>query len=522
MPRPRSILWVDDEVESLSSHILFLQEQGFNVEKAAHGDDALALLQRTAYGVVLLDEQMPGRRGLDLFRAIRALDLTLPVVMVTKSEEPATLKDAIGADISDYLVKPVNPRQVLSVVTRILEGDRIRQQRLSRDFATRFRELEARRAGVLDWRSWTELVVELAEWEFRLGQAEEPGLSEALQSLQASLRQDFARFIDQQYAGWLRGTRADRPPLSVDIVPEFVEPALRQHKKALLVVVDCLRLDQWEAIRPLISTRFDVETSYYFSIVPTATPFARNAIFSGLLPAALQAAHPHWWRDQDESSLNAHEHELLSAQLERRYGRQIPVRYEKVFTAADGEALLTRLPSHLAAEGVTALVFNFIDQLTHGRTENSTLFEVARDAPALRSLTRTWFERSALWGALREAERRNVPVLLTTDHGSIHCHSPATVFARRDATANLRYKFGEDLRTQEREAAIVVDDLASFGLPARAPGTRLLLATGDRFFVYPTKLREYQARYRGAFLHGGVTPEEMVLPIALLTARQGG
>lgn len=522
MPRPRSILWVDDEVESLSSHILFLEEQGFHVEKAAHGDDALVMLQRQPYGVVLLDEQMPGRRGLELFRAIRSIDASMPVVMVTKSEEPATLKDAIGAEISDYLVKPVNPRQVLSVVTRLLEGDRIRQQRLSRDFATRFRELEARRNHDMNWRDWTEIVVELAEWEVRLGLADEPGLSEALRTLQESLRQDFAGFVERKYAGWLKGSRADRPPLSVDIVPEFVEPALRQHGKALLVVVDCLRLDQWEAIRPLISSRFDVETSYYFSIVPTATPFARNAIFSGLLPSNLSTKYPQWWRDQDETSLNAHEADLLTAQLHTHYGRHIPVRYEKVFTAADGEALLTRLPAHLAVDGVTALVFNFIDQLTHGRTENSTLFEVARDTSALRSLTRTWFERSALWGALREAERRNVPVLLTTDHGSIHCHTPATVYARRDATANLRYKFGEDLRAQERDAAIVVDDLVAWGLPPRAPGTRLLLATGDRFFVYPTKLREYQARYRGAFLHGGVTPEEMILPIALLTARRGG
>ncbi|MEO8140486.1 MAG: PglZ domain-containing protein, partial [Gemmatimonadota bacterium] len=494
----------------------------FHVEKAAHGDDALVMLQRQPYGVVLLDEQMPGRRGLELFRAIRSIDASMPVVMVTKSEEPATLKDAIGAEISDYLVKPVNPRQVLSVVTRLLEGDRIRQQRLSRDFATRFRELEARRNHDMNWRDWTEIVVELAEWEVRLGLADEPGLSEALRTLQESLRQAFAGFVERSYAGWLKGSRADRPPLSVDIVPEFVEPALRQHGKALLVVVDCLRLDQWEAIRPLISSRFDVETSYYFSIVPTATPFARNAIFSGLLPSNLSTRYPQWWRDQDETSLNAHEADLLTAQLHSHYGRHIPVRYEKVFTAADGEALLTRLPAHLAADGVTALVFNFIDQLTHGRTENSTLFEVARDTSALRSLTRTWFERSALWGALREAERRNVPVLLTTDHGSIHCHTPATVYARRDATANLRYKFGEDLRAQERDAAIVVDDLVGWGLPPRSPGTRLLLATGDRFFVYPTKLREYQARYRGAFLHGGVTPEEMILPIALLTARRGG
>ncbi|MEO8635339.1 MAG: response regulator [Gemmatimonadales bacterium] len=521
MPRPRSILWVDDEVESLASHIMFLEEQGFSVEKASHGDDALALLQRQTYGVVLLDEQMPGRRGLELFRAIRGIDTTIPVVMVTKSEESATLKDAIGVEVSDYLVKPVSPRQVLSVVTRLLEGDRIRQQRLSRDFATRFRELEERRGTVLDWRGWTELVVELAEWEVRLGYADEPGLQEALRALQVSLRQDFAKFIEAHYAGWLAGPRADRPPLSVDIVPEFVEPALRAAGKVLLVVVDCLRLDQWEAIRPLISSRFDVETSYYFSIVPTATPFARNAIFSGLFPNILASRHPQWWRDQDETSLNAHESELLAHQLELRNGRRIPVRYEKVFTASDGEGLLSRVPSHLAADGVTALVFNFIDQLTHGRTENSTLFEVARDTPALRSLTRTWFERSALWGALREAERRNVPVLLTTDHGSIHCHTPATVFARRDATASLRYKFGEDLRAQEKDAAIVVEDLAAWGLPPRPHGVRLLLAVGDRFFVYPTKLREYQARYRGAFLHGGVTPEEMVLPIALLTPRRG-
>jgi DNA-binding response OmpR family regulator len=521
MPRPRSILWVDDEVDSLTSHILFLEEQGFSVDKTTHGDDALVLLQRQPYGVVLVDEQMPGRRGLELFRAIRGIDATMPVVMVTKSEEPGTLKDAIGVEISDYLVKPVHPRQILSVVTRLLEGDRIRQQRLSRDFATRFRELDARRGRLLNWREWIELAVEIAEWDVRLSQAEEPGLQEALRTLQVSFRQDFARFIEQWYPVWLRGPRADRPPLSMDIVPEFVDPVLRQHGRVLLVVVDCLRLDQWEAIRPLIHARFDVETAYYFSILPTATPFARNAIFSGLLPRDIASRHPDWWRDQDELSLNAHEAELLSAQLALRHGSPVPVSYEKVFTAADGELLLTRLPGQLAREGVTALVFNFIDQLTHGRTENSTLYEVARDTPALRSLTRTWFERSPLRAALREAERRSVPVLLTTDHGSIHCHTPATVYARRDATQNLRYKVGEDLRAEERDAALVVADLAAYGLPPRAPGSRLLLATGDRFFVYPTKLREYQARYRGAFLHGGVTPEEMVLPIALLTPRRG-
>jgi DNA-binding response OmpR family regulator len=521
MPRPKSILWVDDEVESLTSHILFLQEQGFAVETAAHGDDAIVLLQRGNYGVVLLDEQMPGRRGLELFESIRALDVALPVVMVTKSEEPETLRDAIGVEVSDYLTKPVNPRQILSVVTRLLEGDRIRQQRLSRDFATRFRELELRRVHAMGWREWIELVVELAEWEVKLSQAEEPGLQDALRTLQDSLRQDFARFLGGHYRRWVTDRRADRPPLSVDIGLEFLKPVLEQHRRAMLVVVDCLRLDQWAVLRPLISRRFDIDTAHYFSILPTATPFARNSIFSGLFPVDIAQRYPRWWSEQDELSLNAHEAELLGEHLRTVCGRPVPVRYEKVFTSADGESLLKRLPGHLAQDGVTALVFNFIDQLTHGRTENLTLYEVARDTPSLRNLTRTWFERSPLWDALREAERRQVPVLLTTDHGSIHCHTPATVYAKRDTTSNLRYKFGEDLRAQENDAALAVDDLPAWGLPSRGPGVRLLLATGDRFFVYPTKLREYQARYRGAFLHGGVSPEEVVLPIALLTPRRG-
>ena len=519
MLRPKTILWVDDEIETLDSQVLFLEQQGFTVERATNGDDALVLLRRQPYGVVLLDEQMPGTRGLDLVPALRQIDASMPVVMVTKSEEPATMRDAIGAEIADYLIKPVNPRQVLMVITRLLEGDRIRQQRLSRDFVTRFRELEGRRHEVLEWREWVELVAELAEWEVRLGQADEPGLQEALRNLQTSIRQDFAHFLGDHYPRWVAGGGADRPPLSVDVVNEFVRPTLEAHGRALLVVVDCLRLDQWAMMRPVVERLFDVEVDHYFSVLPTATPYSRNAIFSGLYPAELIARHPGWWNERDEHSLNAHEHELLAAQLEELTGEPVAVQYEKVFSASDGEGMLKRLPSHLAHDGVTALVFNFIDQLTHGRTENEALFEVARDAPALRSLTRTWFERSVLLEALKEAERRHVPVLLTTDHGSIHCHTPATNSARRDATPSLRFKFGEDLRVDSPEEALTVDDFAAWGLPPRKKGSRLLMATGDRFFVYPTRLREYQARYRGAFLHGGVSPEEVVLPIALLMPR---
>ncbi len=522
MTRPKTILWVDDEVESLSAHSLFLEEQGFVVELTPHGDDAIALLRRQPYGVVLLDEQLPGRRGLELVEEIRSIDPAVPVVMITKSEEDDTMRDAIGIELEDYLVKPVNPRQVLTVVTRLLEGSRIRDQRRARDFVARFRELEERRGSRLGWREWIELISELAQWEVRLSEGDQQGLREALGTLSAGLRDDFADYLLASYPRWLASGEGDRPPLSVDVGDEFLAPLLKTHGKVLFVVVDCLRLDQWEILKPAITEMFDVEVSHYFSIVPTATPFSRNAIFAGLFPLEIASRYPQWWGERDDESLNAHEAELLTEQMRELTGSDVPVRYEKLSSAIEGQAMLKRLPAHLAQRGVTSLVFNFIDQLTHGRAEHAILYEVARDAAALRGLTRTWYQDSALMRALREAERRGVPVLLTTDHGSIHCNTPATVFAKRDATSNLRYKFGEDLRAERPETSILVEDLEAWGLPPRRLGVRMLLARRDYFFVYPTKLREYQARYRGSFLHGGVTPEEVIAPIALLTPRGGG
>jgi DNA-binding response OmpR family regulator len=519
MARPHTILWVDDEVESLEAHALFLKERGFEVELVSNGDDALSLLRRQGYGVVLLDEQMPGRRGIELVPQVRGVDAAVPIVMVTKSEEADTMREAIGIELDDYLVKPVNPRQVLTVVTRLIEGDRIREQRLARDFVTRFRELEERRTRDMGWREWVELVAELAQWEVRLSSGQGSGLREALQALQVGLHPAFARFIQTAYPRWLKAPDDDRPPLSVDVVSEFLSPLVRRRGPVLFLIVDCLRLDQWEVLKGMVTEAFDVEVSYYYSIVPTATPYARNAIFAGLFPAEIARKHPAWWGERDDESLNMHEAELLTEQLRELHGETTPVRYAKLTTVSEGEEMLRQLPGWLAQPGVTALVFNFIDLLTHGRSENMILFEVARDAAALRSLSATWFADSALMRTLREAARRGVPVLLTTDHGSIHCHTPATVFARRDATQNLRYKFGDDLRAEDAEAAVTVQDLPAWGLPKGRLATRLLLATGDRFFVYPTKLREYQARYRGAFLHGGVSPEEMIVPVALLTPR---
>jgi CheY-like chemotaxis protein len=515
----KAILWVDDEADLLEPHRLLLGDKGYQVDMAMNADDALELLRRRPYDCVLLDEQMPGTRGLDAYKDIRELAPSLPVVMVTKSEEDATLKEAIGANIRDYLVKPVTPRQVLTVITRILEGPLIRSQALARAFVERFRTIEAERYQGLDWRGWIDRFTELMRWDVDLAAAGELGLHESLRGLYPDMHREFAAFMRTEYPRWLRELDGDRPPLSVDVVAEFVLPVLARDRKVIFVVIDCLRVDQWRVLEPLLAPLYEVETTHYFSILPTATPYARNALFSGLFPGEIAARFPDWWGEREDESLNAHERELLAAHLAELQS-PAPVRYQKITTAADSDDLERHLPGAIAGDGIHAFVFNFVDLLTHGRSESMILYEVARDEVALRALTRQWFERSALLALLREASRRNISVVVTSDHGALHCNTPATVFAKRDATANLRYKFGEDLRAERPEQALLFANPDDLRLPHRGQPRNTLLAVGDAFFVYPTKLREYQGRYRGSFLHGGVTPEECILPVALLTPRR--
>jgi hypothetical protein len=335
------------------------------------------------------------------------------------------------------------------------------------------------------------------------------------------MHREFADFMRGAYPDWLTNLGGNRPPLSIDIVGEFLMPILRRDRAAVFVVIDCLRLDQWRVLEPLLAPYFDVETTHYYGILPTATPYARNALFSGLFPGEIAARFPDWWGnpERDDDSLNAHERELLEAHLNDLHG-PTPVRYQKISTTFHSDDLERHLGTAIAPEGVSAFVFNFVDLLTHGRSESQILFEVARDEIALRQLTKQWFERSALLNLLKEASARRISVLLTTDHGSIHCNTPATVFAKRDATANLRYKFGEDLRAERADQALLFPHEDTLRLPRRGLGVNTLLAASDCFFVYPTKLREYQSRYRGSFLHGGVSPEEVILPVALLTPRR--
>ena len=516
----KRILWVDDEVDLLRPHLLFLQARGYHVDAISNGDDALALLQKNPYDLVLLDEHMPGRRGLAVLEILRREDPYARVVMVTKSEEDKTMTEAIGRRVDDYLVKPTSPRQVLSVVTRILEGPSIRQQQVAQDFAARFGQLTHKRAEAQSAQDFAEIYAELVDWHIRLEMSGEHGLLATVDSLMVELRRDFGHWMVKAYPRWMRGDPT-RPELSVDIVKNHVVPWLGD-QPVFLVVLDCMRLDQWRVILPLLAPFFEIDETYHYSILPTATPYARNAIFSGRFPDQIAKSHPGWWNaSDDEGSLNAFEDELLVEQLKRLTHSQVPVHYDKIFTDREADQVSARVKYAVqrSPSGVVALVFNFVDLMTHGRSESPILMEVAKDEAALRALTRSWFERSTAFSVLAEAARQGHRVVLTTDHGSILCQHPTTVFARRDATANLRYKFGSDLRVEDPRTAFTTKDEGDLRFPKGGLGTTYTVALDDFFFVYPTKLREYQNRYRNSFLHGGISPEEMIVPIAKLTPR---
>ena len=462
---------------------------------------------------------MPGKRGLETYQEVREIAPNLPVVMVTKSEEDATLREALGANIREYLVKPINPRQVLTVITRILEGPRIRQQAIARRFVERFRAIEVERGRVLDWRGWVDRYIELMQWDVDLAAAGESGLYESLRGLYPDMHREFAEYMRQAYPAWLRDLEGDRPPLSIDIVGEFLLP------DAAARAVGGVHRRRLPASRSVAHHRaaavVDVRGGAHALLRGAAdgdAVLAQRAVQRTLsrrdrraIPRLVGRARG---RDAERARARAARGASAGAQLaaagslqQDLHGRPTPMSSSATCTARSRR------------EGVSAFVFNFVDLLTHGRSESAILYEVARDEIALRQLTLQWFQRSALLGVLREASRRKVSVLLTSDHGSIHCQTPATVFAKRDATANLRYKFGEDLRAERPEQALLFPNEDLLRLPRRGLGANTLLAVSDGFFVYPTKLREYQSRYRGSFLHGGVTPEECILPVALLTPK---
>lgn len=515
---PRKVLWADDEIDLLKPHILLLEEKGFLVTPVSNGHDAVACAAREKFDAVLLDESMPGMGGLQTLEAIKEKDPTVPVVLVTKNEAESLMDDAIGRRIDDYLLKPVLPQQIFLALKRLLESDRLQESRRARDYVAELARLRVESPSTLDWRGWIDLYARSAQWDVELDQVDDPGLKQAQNDQRRELNLEFSNHVEKSYEGWLSSD--DRPALSTDVVERWVAPHLREGRRVALIVIDCMRLDQWLRIESLLRPLYDITVDYQLSILPSATPYSRNAIFSGLFPDQIQRQHPEFWQEisSDERSKNRHERQLLDHQL-ARLGIKLPsgLKYLKVYNTDEAANVRRNVVTYQNIP-LVAMVFNFLDMLTHGRSESDLLQELAPDESAFRSVMSSWFRHSALLDALKVMARQNQVVVVTSDHGAILSRRSALVYGNRETSTNLRFKYGTNLGCDPKQA-VQIKDPARFKLPADQPHKQYILAKEDFYFIYPTKFHEYESKYRGSFQHGGISLEEMILPVATLMPR---
>lgn len=509
-----SILWVDDEIEQLRPHIIFLEKKGYKVTPVTNGEDALALVTKSAYDIIFLDEQMPGMDGLTTLNELKRIKPDIPIIMITKSEEEEIMEDAIGGKISDYLIKPVNPHQIILTVKRILDRHKIRNEKSAQSYLRSFNEITQMINEQPEWREWIDIYIRLTHWQMELKRSEE-GLQHVLQDQFQMANAAFGKFIDNEYYDWLRASREDRPMLSPDLITEHVFPLLDNGKSTFLFVIDCMRYDQWLVFEKMLQPFFQIKTDFYYSILPTATPYSRNAIFSGLYPAQIARHYPDVWSfdDENETSLNKHEAWLLT-ELFKRKKMDIKPKYEKILHANDGRRIFSKILDYTQS-AFNAFVINFVDTLVHTRSDSNVLKEIAPDATAFRELTRTWFAHSSLFEILKKLSEQEVNILITSDHGSIQASRDTKVLGDRETSTSLRYKYGKKIRC-DSNTAMVIEKPEDYFLPGATSHISYIIAREDYYFVYPTNYNKYQKKYRDSFQHGGASMEEMILPLALL------
>jgi len=512
------ILWADDEIALLKPHMIFLRERGYEVVAVASGDEAIERVREEGFDAVLLDEMMPGRDGLSTLEGIKEIDANLPVIMITKSEEEELVDTAIRKRINDYLLKPVNPMQILSALRRVLEKDRIESTQVTQDYLQEFNRIRASSRDAT-WEEWIGIHRRLSGWDLELERFREIGLKQTQGDIRREMNAEFARFVEANYRDWIHGKNG--PPLSPDLVERQVLPLLKRGKKVVLVVIDCMRLDQWMALEGLLEPYFQIQTDYYYSILPSATPYARNAIFSGLYPMDLAKAHPSYWLEKstDEGSKNRFERQLLDAQLTRlKVSLPRSPKYMKIHNTDEAQNLRKQISSFFSVP-LTALVVNFVDIMAHGRSESEILQELAPDEAAFRSLTRSWFQHSAPFELLRAVSTQDATVVLTSDHGAVIGRKATTVYGDRETSTNLRYKFGNNLGCDERHAWMAKNP-EEFRLPRDTLNKNYIFAKENYYFVYPTHYHEYERQYRDTFQHGGISLEEIILPCVVLSPKK--
>ncbi len=509
-----NILWVDDEIELLRAHIMLLQEKGYSVDTAANGEDAIEIVKSKSFDLVFLDEMMPGKGGLETLAVIKEISPSLPVVMITKNEAESLMEEAIGSKISDYLTKPVNPSQILLVCKKFLEGKKLQSEQVSRDYTMEFSSISRMLLNPMDYTEWVDLYLKMTNWEMELDKHPELGLQKMLADQRKESNAEFSKYVEKNYQTWIN-KKDNRPALSTDIIEKYVIPNLDDKKSVFLFVIDCMRLDQWLVMEEYLRELYSIEKEYYYSILPTATPYSRNAIFSGLFPLELEQRFPDLWQGEDdsESSHNKYEKELLIKLLERKkISMKSEPKYVKILDPEFGRQIQSNIISYTQNK-LTAIVVNFVDMLAHGRSDDPILKEIAPDESAYRSLTNSWFKHSSLFGMFQAlATRKDVKIIVTTDHGSVRCMRGSKVIGDREASTNLRYKFGRNLKSDDKQS-IFLKNPKDFKLPQRAVTTNYIVAKEDYYFVYPTDYHKYLNQYRDSFQHGGISMEEMILPV---------
>ena len=513
-----TILWVDDEIDLLRPHIMFLEEKGYSIQTANNGVSAIELLDDNHFDLVFLDENMPGLSGLETLLELKNKRPNLPVIMITKSEEESIMEEAIGSKISDYLIKPVNPNQILLSIKKHIDSDRLVSKKTNADYQKEFRDIGIKLGGILSIEEWEDLFRKITFWELELEKSGDDSMKQILEMQKSEANAQFFKFIKSNYESWFSGSQ-DSPLMSHQIFKHSVLPELNEDKTTFFIVIDNLRYDQWKMIQPSLMNDFRIEDeSLYFSILPTATQYSRNAIFSGLLPLQMEQQHKDWWKnDTDEGGKNLFEKEFLEAQMKRLGKGHLKVSYNKITNIDAGRRLVDNM-RNLMNNQLNVIVYNFVDMLSHARTDMKVIKELAEGNAAYRSLTTSWFEYSPLKDMFAFIANNNSKVVVTTDHGTVLVKKPTKVLGEKDLTTNLRYKLGRNMKYNSKEVFEINHPKDVF-LPVVNMSSKYIFAREDYFFVYPNNYNYYVNHYKETFQHGGVSLEEMIIPIVTLSSK---
>ncbi|MCC6601006.1 MAG: bifunctional response regulator/alkaline phosphatase family protein [Crocinitomicaceae bacterium] len=513
------ILWVDDEVDLLRPHILFLEQKGYTIHTVNNGRDAIDQVRQNFFDIVFLDENMPGLSGLQVLPELKNIDPTLPVVMITKSEEEHIMEDAIGSKIADYLIKPVNPNQILLTIKKNLDEKRLVSEKATSGYRQEFRDIAMRLGDRMDPEEWADFYKKLVYWSMELQGSDDEGMSDIFRTQRMEANEQFSRFIRSSYLGWLKNSSL-APVMSHTLVKQRVAPVLKENptETVFMVVIDNLRWDQWRTIMPRLKDYFRVDQEeIFYSILPTATHYARNALFSGLMPSEMERVFPQLWKsEEDEGGKNLHEEEFLAAQL-KRLGFDLKWSYNKITNIAAGKKLADSF-SNLMNNRLNVIVYNFVDMLSHARTEMEVIKELADDEPAYRSITQSWFDHSPLLDILKQVAEKKCRLVITTDHGTVRVENPVKVVGDKNTNTNLRYKAGKNLSYNPKEVFEIRNPSDGF-LPKSNVSTSYIFAMNNDFFVYPNNYNHFVNYYQNTFQHGGISMEEVLIPFVLLSPK---